>query len=376
MTYTPPTPQPLVCPNCRYDANVLGAERCEVCGHPLQAEKLSSALPRTKSTFALGGLGLALLLAVAGGTYFLWRNLSKTSTADNRISTPSNVQLSNLMQEVQGVPKGLFSYGGAHTFAAFAARGMNSAIAQAHPSFQLRYTEPLNKNPGSGTGIEMLINKHISFSQSARSLKDTESREAKTRGFQLNEVPVAFDGIAFYTHPDIDLASLSLDRVQAIFMGKVTNWQMVGGPNLSILPISVDPKLTSTIQALFEGMKGASLSPRAEIVRDYTTAIRKVKATPGAIAYASASLIMGQQGIHVLNLAKARSNKYIKVLTDRNQVNEAAFRDGTYPFTRRLFVIIRQDGTLDEQAGKAYANLLLSNEGQQIIRKSGFVPIR
>jgi hypothetical protein len=103
MTYNPPTFQPLVCPNCRYDANVFSAECCEICGHPLRSEKLSSALPRTKSTLALGGLGLALLLAVAGGTYFLWRNLSKTSTTENRISTPSNAQLSNLMQEVQGI---------------------------------------------------------------------------------------------------------------------------------------------------------------------------------------------------------------------------------------------------------------------------------
>jgi phosphate transport system substrate-binding protein len=365
----------LVCPNCRYDANAPNAELCEVCGHSLRAKKLNSAPLGTNSIIAIACLGLALLLSVVGGTYLLWRNLAKTSTTENSISASSDAQFSK-MQQVQGVPEGLFNYGGAPTFATLTAHGMNRAISQAYPNFQLRYTEPLNQKPGSGTGIEMLIDKQLSFSQSARPLKDAEYVEAKDHGFKLDQVPIALDGIAFYTHPDIGLAGLSLDQVQAIFRGKVTNWKQLGGPNLSIIPISVEPKMGSTLQSLFEGIKGASLSPRAKIVRDYTTTIRTVEETPGAIAYASASLIMGQKGIHVLGLAKSRSNQYINVLTAPNQVNKAAFKDGTYPFTRRLFVIIRQDGTLDEQAGKAYANLLLSKEGQQIVAKSGLVPIR
>lgn len=48
----------------------------------------------------------------------------------------------------------------------------------------------------------------------------------------------------------------------------------------------------------------------------------------------------------------------------------------TYPITRNLYVIIRQDGRADEKAGVAYANLLLSREGQQFVEKAGLVPIR
>lgn len=60
----------------------------------------------------------------------------------------------------------------------------------------------------------------------------------------------------------------------------------------------------------------------------------------------------------------------------RNQLNQKAFQTGTYPITRRLFVIVKQDGRADEQAGTAYANLLLTNQGQEFISKAGFVPIR
>jgi phosphate transport system substrate-binding protein len=111
-------------------------------------------------------------------------------------------------------------------------------------------------------------------------------------------------------------------------------------------------------------------------VRDYTAAIRKVAQMPGAISYASAPSVIGQKSIHILGLAKAGSNQYVQVSIKGNQVNAEAFRNGTYPFTRRLFVVIRRDGTLDEKAGVAYINFLLSVDGQQIIGKSGFVAIR
>jgi phosphate transport system substrate-binding protein len=37
---------------------------------------------------------------------------------------------------------------------------------------------------------------------------------------------------------------------------------------------------------------------------------------------------------------------------------------------------VRRDGKVDEQAGAAYANLLLSGEGQRLVEQMGFVPLR
>ncbi|MGB8699900.1 MAG: substrate-binding domain-containing protein, partial [Thermosynechococcaceae cyanobacterium] len=194
-------------------------------------------------------------------------------------------------------------------------------------------------------------------------------------GFQLEQIPVALDGVAFFIHPSINVTGLSLNQIQDIFRGSVSNWQEVGGPNIPITPVSLNPKLTSTIQMLFEGLEDANLSSKAVIVRDYTAAIRRVSKTPGAISYASAPSVIGQQTIHLLDLAKANSNQYVPV-SKNNQINAEALRDGTYPFTRRLFVIIRRDGTLDEKAGIAYSNFLLSADGQRIISQAGFVAIR
>jgi phosphate transport system substrate-binding protein len=60
----------------------------------------------------------------------------------------------------------------------------------------------------------------------------------------------------------------------------------------------------------------------------------------------------------------------------RNQLNTTAFQSGQYPITRNLFVVVKQNGQIDEQAGKSYASLLLTDRGQELIYQAGFVKIR
>ncbi|NHC37836.1 serine/threonine-protein kinase [Scytonema millei] len=318
----------------------------------------------------------ALLVVVGGLTYVFWKNypvlLPQPIPAE--LADTSGLQLRNTMQEVQNVPSGLFNYGGAHTFAALTAGGMNDAIAKAHPDFHLRYTEPFNGEPGSGTGIKMLIDGELSIAQSARSLEEGDYSKAKVRGLSLEQIPVAIDGVIFYTPVSLPVTGLSIDQLQAIFRGKVTNWQQVGGPNVPIVPVGLDPKTTSVLKLLLGG-EGEDVGSNVQIVRDYTTAIRKVAATQGGISYGSAPIFANQKSIRPLALAKANTKQYVQPLTENRQVNAPAFRDGTYPMTRRLFIIIRRDRSVDEKAGLAYVNMLLSKEGQEIVKRSGFVPI-
>jgi phosphate transport system substrate-binding protein len=280
------------------------------------------------------------------------------------------------MREVQNVPEGLFNYSSAPQFAALTSRGMNAAIIQAHPKFRLRYAEPYNNTPGSSTVIAMLISNLLSFGQTARPIEDIEYSKAKSHNFTLEQIPIGFDGIAFYTHRNLNIPGLSINQLQDIFMGKVTNWKQVGGPNLPIVPISLNPETNSSIKYLFANIKGAKLGSNVQIVRDYTEQTRKVAATPGAISYGSMATTAIQRSIRPFGLARGNSNQYVQPFTPNRQINATAIRDGSYPLTRRLFVVVRRDGLLDEQAGIAYANLLLSIEGQRIIDKAGFVSIR
>jgi phosphate transport system substrate-binding protein len=326
---------------------------------------------------AIKSLVLTGLVMSGGLVYFFWKNDSKviskpTSTV---VATVSDVQLLDSMQEVQNVPSGLFNYGGAHTFAALNSDPMKDAIARVHPELGLRYTEPLSGNPGSGTGIKMLIDGELSFAQSARPLEEEDYNKAKARGFAIEQVAIAIDGVVFYTHPELTIPGLSIDQLQGIFRGEVTNWQEVGGPNLPIVPVALDPKITSSLKLLLGG-EGDDLGSNVQIVRDFTEAIRKVSGTVGGISYASAAIAKSQKSVRSIALAKANTKQYIQPFTENKQVNAPVFRDGTYPMTRRLFIVFRRDRSVDEEAAVAYINMLLSKEGQAIAEDVGYVPIR
>jgi uncharacterized membrane protein YfcA/ABC-type phosphate transport system substrate-binding protein len=297
------------------------------------------------------------------------------------------LQVCNAMQDVLNVPNGQFFYGGTMGAAALRSKSFLNEIRIAHPDFQLRYLDPLSIPPDSSTGIKMLLNGELSFAESQRPLRDAEYRQAKDRGFTLKQIPVAMTGAAFYTHPDVHLPGLSLAQLQAIYTGQLANWAEVGGPDLPIIPVSQDTDATgSTLSLLLRNLLGDSqgdsradrpiLSAAIHYVRDTTAAIRKVSATPGAIGFGTQAIVANQHSIRCIGLTKGQSSKYIQPILPDRKVNKTALQDGSYPLMQRVFVVIRQDDTLDELAGIAYANLLLSEKGQTLIGQAGYLPLR
>jgi phosphate transport system substrate-binding protein len=374
----------VICGWCCYDANPVGEQRCQRCGKPLVITSASSSDGVGKLNFAprMGWLALALvLLVVSGGGYLIWQQLqvlttTTTTTSFNNSSdkTFSDIRLYNSMKEVPNVPEGTFNYGGAAIVATITAQGTHKAMMQAHPNFFLRYTEPAtNSGPGSSAGISMLLNGEVSFALSGKALEDDNFNQAKERGFSLQAVPVAIDGMGFYTHPYLRIPGISVQQAQAIYTGKITNWKEVGGPNLPITIVYLKKASTVTIVL---GIDKNNLTSKLEYVRDNTTSFRKVATTPGAISFSSASHIVNQRTVRPLAIAPNNSKKYVPLITEDRRINADGLRDNTYPLSRRVFVLIRRDNTPDQTAGVAYTNLLLSKEGQQFVDNAGLVPIR
>jgi phosphate transport system substrate-binding protein len=377
------------CSKCGYVSNPITATVCHNCNHPLN-NKVKTKNPLLIPWSAVPLVGLLLLTLVL---YFSWRKyrspitgINPSVTLDNQgrsqpsnaVTSASDLQLYNELRDVPNVPQGLYLYGGAMASAALRSKSVLGELASAHPEFRLRYTDPLNIAPDSGMGINMVINGELSFAESFRPLKNSEYNLAKLRGFTLKQIPVALGGIAFYSHPSVKLAGLSINQMQKIFSGKLTNWQQLGGSNLPIVPISQDPDAKASTSFLLQGLPSSQrhFGRNVQFVRDTTAAIRKVASTPGAIGYGSQAIVVGQRTIHLLGLAKGESKNYVQPITPYGTVNKQALLDGTYPLTRRIFVVIREDGELDELAGRAYVNMLLSNEGQKLVDQAGYLPIR
>lgn len=369
----------IVCSWCSYDANPKDAKYCQKCGKPLVVSSVAVKETITKSTLFVGGLSLSaiVLLLFGVGSYFFWQQTQPSANVntENVSSNNSDIQAYTSMKEVPKVPEGTFNFGGSLIFASLVAQGTHKAINQAYPNFILRYTHPVDNQPGTGKGIEMLLDGQLSFALSGRPLEENEYKKASDRGFKLDQVAVAIDGLGCYTHPDISIPGLSVAQLQDIYTGKITNWKEVGGPNLPIVPFSINVKTTALLKTLL-GSKVDSVSPRVRSSLDYTVLVRDVASTPGAIGIGAAMLVATQRTVRPVALAAGNTKNYVPVTTESHQLNMAAFKDNSYPITRYLYVIIRRDGRVDEQAGVAYGNLLLSKEGQQFVEKAGLVPIR
>ena len=359
---------------------------CVICG--LKKEQVNGIKSKPPVKLTAGVAILGVLLALGLGTHKL---LGSNATPPNPVDTPApginipqnppieppKITEYRTLSEVTNVPTMIARYGGSTSFAPLRSETIENTIEEAHQGFKLAYTEPApGEKPGSGKGIEMLIEGQLSFSQSSRSVKDDEFKRAKNRGFNLKQVPVAIDGIALYVKEDFQVTELTLSQVKDIFTGKITNWSELGGPNVDIKPFSRDPNDGGTPDFFQEKILqqesfGSSVKP---YIRDTTTSIRQVVTTPGGIGYATASEVCDQNMIKTLSLAKDGSQVYVSPC-EGDRVNLEDFANNAYPLARRLFVVIKEDGNKDHQAGVAYANMLLSNEGQQLVKESGLVPL-
>ncbi|MBO3458269.1 phosphate ABC transporter substrate-binding protein [Aetokthonos hydrillicola Thurmond2011] len=372
----------------------FGAD-CVICSLPKEAMVGGSSKP-SGSAIAAAVASLLTLAGITGG-YRIWQSQScpkgeqkindtcvtvRPSAAPKQIpiapNTPAPTNTYATLAKVPNIPRGIFRYGGSTTFAPLRNPAIVEQIRQAHAEYELVYTEPPPGNkPGSGIGIKMLIDGQLSFSQSSRPLKDDEYKKAKDRNFQLEQIPVAIDGITIYVNPQISITNLTVSQIKDIFTGKINNWKQVGGSDLAIIPISRDPEDGGTPEYFKETVLeqadfANSVQPYA---RDTTGAIRKVATTPGGIGYATASEVCNQTLIKPLSIGKSVARGFVAPCNGK-EVNKTVFVKDTYPITRRLFVVIKRDGKFDEQSGVAYANILLSDEGQQIVNQAGLIPLR
>ncbi|MEH1968497.1 PstS family phosphate ABC transporter substrate-binding protein [Nostoc sp.] len=334
-------------------------------------------------------IGKVLTLMVIGGLlwWLLKPNLSSRNSADSSNQTLNTVSsTASTFQTVADVPTASFNYGGSTAWASIR-QFVDSQIQSVRPELQLRYVDPVNGSPGSSSGIRMLLDGKLDFAQSSRPLTDEEQAIAKERGFTLEQRQVGIDGIAVVVNPSLNVSGLTVEQLQQIYLGKITNWNQVGGPNLTITAFSQRPEDADTV--IFSSnsdLKGQALGSNVQYVYSTTEAVRQLSKTPGGVYYASARSVVPQCSVKALPLGSTSDQlipPYRETMVSpeqcprqRNQLNTQAIKNGSYPMIANLFVIIKQNKGREQQIGNAYTKLLLTDQGQRAIEQAGFVGVR
>lgn len=133
---------------------------------------------------------------------------------------------------------------------------------------------------GSGTGLAQI-------QQGAVAIGNSDVFAEQKKGIQAQNLidhKVCVVAVVPVVNRQVPLNNLSTTQLQAIFMGKITNWQQVGGPRL---PITIINRAQgSGTRMIFEQqvMQGQPFKKAPE--QDSSGMVRQiVKNTPGAISY-------------------------------------------------------------------------------------------
>ena len=227
-----------------------------------------------------------------------------------------------------------------------------------HPNARITVT-----GGGSGVGISALLDNTTDIAMASRQIKFGEKMKLKKAKQDVNEVIIAYDALAVIVNPSNPVKQLTREQLEAIFRGKITNWKEVGGPDLKIIVYSRE-----TSSGTYEFFKESVLKNKNYMSSTLSmpatgAVIQSVSQTKGAIGYV---------GLAYLN----DKTKALAVSYDGVNYIEPTIENGikkTYPIVRPLYYYYNKE---KQQQIAPFMEYILSEKGQNIIKKGGYIPIK
>lgn len=228
----------------------------------------------------------------------------------------------------------------------------SEAYMKAHPGVNISLS-----GGGSGNGIKALIDGSTDIANSSRFIKEKEVKLAQEKGVYPVPHRVAIDAIVPIVHPDNPVADLSVEQLSMIYQGKITNWKEVGGKDLQIVVVSRDTS-SGTYEVWEEKvLHKAKVTPKAQLQASNGAVVQTVSKNRYAIGYIGLGYL----------------NDSVRGLTVNGiEATAASALSGAYPVARPLFMF-----TNGWPAGVVadFITFVVSKEGQELVRKEGFVPL-
>ncbi|MEA4889705.1 MAG: phosphate ABC transporter substrate-binding protein [Clostridiaceae bacterium] len=203
---------------------------------------------------------------------------------------------------------------------------------------------------GSSTGVKNVSEGVSEIGNSSRALKDDEKK------LGLTSYVVAYDGIALVVNPANKVTALTSQQVKDIFTGKVTNWKDVGGTDAPIVVILRESG--SGTRDGFEELLGiANQCVASQEVNETGIVKSTVAGNANAIGYMSLGKV--DQSLTALTI-------------DNVKPSEATVLDKSYKLQRPFLCLTKGN---ESDLVKAFMTFILSDEGQAMVAKKGFVKV-
>ena len=198
---------------------------------------------------------------------------------------------------------------------------------------------------------------------------------AKAEGVEFHLTPIGHEAFVFFVNSKNPVDDLTVEQIQKIYTGEITNWKEVGGKNQSIRPFqrAENSGSQSALLRLMDGLpliepkREDRLGGMGEIISE-VAAYRNYKNALGYSFRFYATEMDGSDQIKLLAMNGITPTK-------------ETIRDGSYPITSTFYAITASPiGQPPEPKVSEYTKMLidwiLSPEGQQIIEDAGYVALQ
>lgn len=212
---------------------------------------------------------------------------------------------------------------------------------------------------GSTTGISAIIDSTAQIGMSSRRAKATEMSAGAAKGVTLKPIVVAYDGIGVIVNAGNPLSAMTQRQIEQIFTGAITDWSQVGGA-----PGKISIYTRNTSSGTYADFKELAMKKR-----DYAASSQKMAGNEQI----AAEVGKNANGIGYVGLAYLKAEGIKTVAIDGSLPSEESVIAKKYPYARPTFYY-----TNGEPTGEAakFVEFTLSDEGQKVARKIGFVPVR
>ena len=173
---------------------------------------------------------------------------------------------------------------------------------------------------------------------------------AAQNGVELEMVEIGKDAFVFIVNSDNPVSDISVEQIRGIYSGEITNWKELGGPNVPIAAMRRNEGSGS--QSALENLMGGT-----PIVADYTALF----GSPIGFSFR----------YYVTGMLAEGGVKMLSVNGVEPDIENIA--SGAYPVTSSIYAVYRK-GESNENVYKA-VDFMLSKEGQEIVEKSGYIPV-
>ncbi len=199
-------------------------------------------------------------------------------------------------------------------------------------------------------------------------ISEDQKKAADEAGVKLNFVPVAKEGFVFVVNKSNPVDSLTKEQIRDIYSGKITNWKEVGGNDEKIVPYQRN-KDSGSQNYMTEFMEGFDLmDPPKTYVLGSMAALMD-----GLAVYDNAENAIGYSVYSYAAQMYENSSDTKFIAVDGIKPTRETMADGTYPLLSSTSIVYTDKAS---QNTKDFAAWAVSEEGQQSVLASGYVPVK